>query len=57
VTAACREAGVEVLDLTAALSVRPEKDLWVHPTDHHPNARAHGLAATAIAPLVDSLLR
>jgi len=57
VAAACRETGVEVLDLTAALSVRPEKELWVHPTDHHPNARAHGLAAAAIAPLLDSLLR
>lgn len=57
VAAACAEGGVPVLDLTQALSVRRERDLWVHPTDHHPNARAHELAASAISPLVESLLR
>ena len=57
VRAACDEAGIQVLDVTDALAVRSEKDLWVHPTDHHPNSRAHALAAAPIVPLVDSLLR
>jgi len=57
VTGACREMGVPVLDLTAALTGPRERDLWVHPTDHHPNARAHLLAARAIGPFAESLLR
>ncbi len=29
----------------------------VHPIDHHPNARAHGLAAERLAPFVEQLVR
>jgi hypothetical protein len=39
------------------LAREPDRALWVHPTDHHPDARAHELAAEAIAPFVESLLR
>jgi hypothetical protein len=49
--------GAPVLDLTAALAREPDHALWVHPADHHPDARAHELAAEAIAPFVESLLR
>jgi GDSL-like lipase/acylhydrolase family protein len=58
VTRACRDMDVPVLDLTDALAGSRETELWVHPTDHHPNARAHALAARAIGPFVEeSLLR
>lgn len=58
VVGACREMDVPVLDLTDTLAGTRERDLWVHPTDHHPNARAHALAARAIGRFVeDSLLR
>lgn len=54
---ACERAGVPFLDLTASLAVEPERALWVHPTDHHPDARAHELAADALKPFVADLLR
>lgn len=57
VAAACAQMGVPVLDLTAALAREPESALWVHPADHHPDARAHELAAEAMTPFVESLLR
>lgn len=57
VAAACAEMGVPVLDLTAALAREPDQALWVHPADHHPDARAHELAAEAMTPFVESLLR
>lgn len=57
VAAACAEMGAPVLDLTAVLAREPDHALWVHPTDHHPDARAHELAAEAISPFVESLLR
>jgi len=57
VAAACAEIGVPVVDLTAVLAREPDRALWVHPTDHHPDARAHELAAEAISPFVESLLR
>jgi hypothetical protein len=57
VAAACAEIGAPVLDLTAALAREPDRALWVHPADHHPDARAHELAAEAISPFVESLLR
>jgi hypothetical protein len=43
------EAGVPVLDLAEVFAGQRPEDLWVHPVDHHPNGRAHGLAARAIA--------
>jgi hypothetical protein len=57
VTAACAEMGVPALDLTAALAREPDQALWIHPADHHPDARAHELAAEAMTPFVESLLR
>ncbi len=41
--------GIPVLDLLDAFRGQDAADLWVHPTDHHPNARAHAIAASAIA--------
>jgi hypothetical protein len=57
VTAACAEMGAPVLDLTPVLAREPDEALWVHPADHHPDARAHELAAEAMSPFVESLLR
>ncbi|MCE9637501.1 MAG: hypothetical protein K8T90_17490 [Planctomycetes bacterium] len=54
---ACRASGIPFLDLTPALAVESDQALWVHPTDHHPDARAHELAADAMAPFVAGLLR
>lgn len=44
-----REAGLPVLDLAAAFQGMDTASLHVHPVDHHPNGRAHGLAARRIA--------
>lgn len=41
-------AGLPVLDLAPAFANRPTDQLWVHPVDHHPNGRAHEIAAKAI---------
>jgi lysophospholipase L1-like esterase len=49
VTALAREAGLPVLDLAPAFAGRDAASLHVHPSDHHPNAAAHDLAARAIA--------
>mgnify|MGYP002621993333 CR=1 FL=1 len=45
----CQEAGIEVLDLTAAYEGYRGPELWVHPTDQHPNEIAHDIAARAVA--------
>jgi lysophospholipase L1-like esterase len=44
-----RHAGLPVLDLAPAFAGQSTRELWVHETDHHPNARAHEIAAKAIA--------
>ncbi len=49
VTDACAAAGLPVLDLLETYRGRPAATLWAHPTDQHPNALAHELAADAIA--------
>jgi lysophospholipase L1-like esterase len=41
-------AGIPVLDLMDAFRGQKTADLWVHPTDHHPNGTAHQIAASAI---------
>ncbi len=46
---ACREDGIACLDLLEAFKGRAAADLWVHPTDHHPNAEGQRIAAEAIA--------
>lgn len=43
-----KSAGLPVLDLAPAFAGQRSSDLWVHDTDHHPNGRAHALAAGAI---------
>ena len=40
--------GVPLLDLLPVLSTHEAADLWVHPTDHHPNEIAHTLIAQAL---------
>lgn len=49
VAAACTGAGLPVLDLLDTYQGRAAASLWAHPTDQHPNALAHELAADAIA--------
>jgi len=44
-----RERGIPVLDLREAYRDYRGPELWVHPTDEHPNEIAHGLAAKAMA--------
>ncbi len=44
-----REVGLPVLDLAPAFEGADSESLHVHPTDHHPNGRAHAIAAEAIA--------
>lgn len=48
-------AGVPVVDLLDALKNIPASSLWAHPTDHHPNARAHRIAAEQVARKLDQL--
>ena len=43
------DAGLPVLDLLPAFRGHDAATLHVHPTDHHPHARAHGIAADAVA--------
>lgn len=45
----CREHGIRVLDLRSAYSSYHGPELWVHPSDQHPNEIAHDVAAQAIA--------
>jgi lysophospholipase L1-like esterase len=44
-----RALPVPVLNLYPAFREQAAESLWVHPTDHHPNAAAHRVAADAIA--------
>jgi hypothetical protein len=48
--------GVPVLDLLPAFQGRKAKDLWVSPGDHHPNERAHAIAANEIGRFLEELL-
>jgi hypothetical protein len=45
---ACGQLQIPMLDLLEVYRGRDARDLWVHPTDHHPNEEAHRLAAGAI---------
>lgn len=42
-------AGLPVLDLADTFPFQDADSLWVHPIDRHPNGRAHGIAAKAVA--------
>ncbi len=48
VTEACRSIGLPVLDLFDSYRGKRDRDLWVHPADHHPNEIGHRIAAEAI---------
>lgn len=37
--------GMPFVDLLEVFAGKDERDLWVHPTDFHPNGRAHRMAA------------
>lgn len=53
----CAELGVTCIDLAAAFPGCRGPELWVHPTDQHPNERAHELAADAlVGPIRDALV-
>ncbi|MCH7493676.1 site-2 protease family protein [bacterium] len=45
----CESQEIPVLDLFDAFEGRSYADLWVHPTDQHPNEIGHRIAAEAIA--------
>ncbi len=53
---ACAADDVPFLDLGEAFVGLAGRDLWVHPADHHPNARAHAAAARAMTPFVRHLM-
>jgi hypothetical protein len=56
VTAAARDSGFAAFDLLEAFSGHHGEELWVHPSDQHPNDIAHeiaaGFAAEKLAPLL-----
>lgn len=43
-----RAAGLPVLDLAPYFRGLRSRTMWVHPSDHHPNGKAHAIAARAI---------
>ena len=45
----CEEEEIPVLDLLTAFRGQPYLDLWVHPSDQHPNEKGHAIAAEAMA--------
>jgi hypothetical protein len=47
-----KATGLPVLDLAPVFAGRDTKSLQVHPIDHHPNGRAHAIAAKAVAPWI-----
>ena len=49
VSNATKSAGIPTVDLLPAFYGESYTDLWVHPSDQHPNERAHAIAAAAIA--------
>lgn len=48
VTAHCRKRSIPLLDLRDAYRNFNGPELWVHPTDQHPNEKAHAIAAEEI---------
>jgi lysophospholipase L1-like esterase len=48
----CTERGIAVLDLFDAFEGRSDTDLWVHPSDQHPNREGHRIAAEALAAFI-----
>jgi lysophospholipase L1-like esterase len=54
---ACERAGLPFTDLLPVFQGRATPTLWAHPSDWHPNALAHRLAAEDLAPRVEVLAR
>lgn len=52
VSSACAARGIRLVDLLPAFRGEAAGELWVHPTDQHPNPRGHELAAAALAEVV-----
>jgi lysophospholipase L1-like esterase len=48
----CLWNGIQVLDLFDAFEGRSYAELWVHPSDQHPNEDGHRIAAEALADFV-----
>ena len=44
----CKSEGIESVDLLSNFLGREESDLWVHPTDQHPNKIGQGLIAAGV---------
>jgi len=44
--------GIPSLSLLSAFEAENEVDLWISPTDQHPNEKGHAIAAEAIADLL-----
>lgn len=44
-----QNAGLPVLDLAPIFAGQKTDSLWVHPSDYHPNGKAHAIAAAEIA--------
>jgi lysophospholipase L1-like esterase len=52
----CARQRIPLVDLLPALSAHRDRELWVHETDHHPNATAHAIAARELAAELGRLL-
>lgn len=52
ITEAIDARSVDVVDTLPSFLGEATESLWVHPADHHPNARAHRIFADAIEPMV-----
>ena len=50
----CAQAGIPVFDLFDTFKGRRYTDLWVHPTDQHPNEIGHRIAAEAMASYIEA---
>ena len=44
----CEESGIRTVDLKSGFDGLNELDLWVHPTDQHPNHTGHQILAEGI---------
>jgi len=53
--AGLREAGIELVDLTAKIAAEPAPPFWHH--DLHLSTRGHEIVAEALLPVVDRLLQ
>ena len=50
----CETERIEVVDLLPAFRGRHDRDLWVHPSDRHPNPAGHAIAALLDAGAADA---